>query len=82
MYYNINKRDKHLGREVRGMREYRTVEEIREEAKQGNIARYKKFAKMFDKQPSMEISSMMSDLAIVLIKSYGLTPAEVEELEY
>lgn len=64
------------------MREYRTVEEIREETKQGNIARYKKLAKIFDKQPSMEISSMMSDLAIVLIKSYGLTPAEVEELEY
>lgn len=64
------------------MREYRTVEEIREEAKQGNIARYKMLARMFNKQPSMEISSMMSDLAIALVKSYGLTPEEVEALEY
>ena len=63
------------------MREYRTVEEIREEAKQGNIAMYKKLASMFNNHPSMELSSMMSDLALALVKYYGLTWDEVEDLE-
>lgn len=64
------------------MRECRTVEEIREDAKQSNIARYKKLAVMFGNNPSMQLSSMMSDLALVLVKSYGLTWGEVEALEY
>lgn len=63
------------------MREYRTVEEIREDAKQNNIARYKKLASMFNNHPSMELSSMISDLALTLVKSYGLTWAEVEAIE-
>ena len=47
-----------------------------------NIARYKKLAKMFENHPSMELSPMMSDLALVLVKSYGMTFDEVEALEY
>ena len=63
------------------MREYRTAQEIREDAKQSNIARYKKLAIMFTNHPSMELSNMMSDLALTLVKSYGLTWGEVEALE-
>ena len=63
------------------MREYRTVEEIREEAKQSNIRFYKMLAKMFSNHPTMEISSKMSDTALVLVKSYGMTWDEVEALE-
>ena len=64
------------------MKQYRTAKEIREDAKKGNIERYKKLAKMFENHPSMELSSMMSDLALVLVKSYGMTFEEVEALEY
>ena len=53
----------------------------REEAKQEQIARYKKLAKMFSDHPTMEISSEMSDLSIVLVDSYGLTWEQVEALE-
>lgn len=63
------------------MREYRTAEEIREDAKQSNIARYKKLANMFGNNPSVELSSMMGDLALTLVKSYGLTWDEIEALE-
>ena len=63
------------------MREYRTAEEIREDAKQSNIARYKKLVSMFANHPTMEISAAMDDLALVLVKSYGLTWEQVEALE-
>lgn len=63
------------------MREYRTAEEIREDAKQSNIARYKKLANMFANDPSMEISAEMSDLALVLVKSYGLTWGDIDTFE-
>ena len=64
------------------MKQYRTAKEIREDAKKGNIARYKKLAKMFENHPSMELSSMMSALALVLVKSYGMTFEAVEAPEY
>ena len=82
MYYNINKRDKHHERDVNKMIQNRKAKEIRKNKKKGNIERYKKLAKMFENHPSMEISSMMSDLALVLVKSYGMTFEEVEALEY
>lgn len=50
-------------------------------SKEGHIKRYLMLAKMFDRQPCMEISSMMSDLSQLLIKRYGLTPDEIEAIE-
>ena len=63
------------------MREYKTTTEIIEEAKQGNIEFYRTLARMFNANPSMEISTMMSNTALTLVKSYGLTWEEVERLE-
>lgn len=63
------------------MKEYRTVEEIREEAKQQTISWYKTLCKVFSNHPTMEISCKMSDTALTLVKQYGLTWDEVEALE-
>lgn len=64
------------------MREYKTVEEIREEAKQGAINHYRKLANMFNNHPSMELSSMMSDRPLELHKLWGLSWEQIEALEY
>ena len=63
------------------MREYKTADEIREDAKRGNINIYKKLSHMFNENPSMELSAMMSDLALTLVNHYGLTWEDIESLE-
>ena len=63
------------------MREYKTAAEIREDAKQGNINFYKKLSHMFNENPSIELSAMMSDLALTLVNHYGLTWEDIENLE-
>lgn len=45
------------------------------------IERYKTLAVMFSNKPSMELTSMMCDLADRLVKVFGLTYTEIEELE-
>ncbi len=63
------------------MREHRTAEEIREDAKQSNIARYKKLAEMFANHPTVEISAEMSNLSLVLVNRFKLSWEQVEALE-
>lgn len=60
---------------------FNTVEELKAHNKQLKIAEYVKLNKRFNEQPSMELSSMMSDLAQILINRFGLTPDEVEAIE-
>lgn len=60
---------------------FKSAEEIIEWSKAGNIEHYRSLARQFSKHPSMELSSMMSDQADILIRIYNLTPEEVEELE-
>lgn len=45
------------------------------------VERYQQYSRMFWKNSTMELSSMMSDLADVLVKQYGMTWEEIEELE-
>jgi hypothetical protein len=47
----------------------------------GHIAEYKKLSAMFEQHPSMELSTMMSDRAEVLVKQFGMTWEQIEELE-
>lgn len=61
--------------------EFKNYEELEEWSKKGHIERYVKLTKMFDRNPSMEINSIMCDLSQLLIKRYGLTPEEIEQLE-
>ena len=61
--------------------EFKNYEELENWSKEGHIKRYEKLAKMFDRNPCMEISSMMSDLSQLLIKRYGLTLDEIEAIE-
>ena len=53
------------------MREYKTADEIREDAKRGNINFYRRLSHMFNENPSIELSVMMSDLALTLVNHYG-----------
>lgn len=61
--------------------EFKNYEEMREWNKAGHIAEYQKLAKLFENNPTMELSSMMSDRADVLVNQFGLTWEEIEELE-
>ena len=63
------------------MREYKTADEIREDAKRGNINFYKTLSHMFNENPSIELSAVMSDLALILVNHYGLTWEDIESLE-
>ena len=61
--------------------EFKNHEELKNWNKAGHIREYKKLAEMFDKNPSLEISSVMSDRAKVLHKIFGMSWDEIEELE-
>lgn len=61
--------------------EFKNHEELMQWTKQGKVASYKKLAHMFNNNPSMEISSMMSDLADVLMSRFGMTLDELEAIE-
>lgn len=60
---------------------FNNTQELKEFNKQSKIAEYKNLAKRFNSQPSMELSSMMSDLALTLVNTFSLTWEEVEQLE-
>lgn len=61
--------------------EFKSYEELKNWSKEGSIREYKKLAKMFDRNPSMELSAMMSDRADILHRKFGLSWEEIEELE-
>ena len=62
-------------------REFNNYGELRVWTKAGKIAEYKRLARMFDTNPTMEISSMMSDLAIELMTQFNMSAVEIETLE-
>lgn len=59
----------------------KTVEEMKQESKESNIRYYKSLAKAFEINPTMEASSIMSDMADILVKMFGLTWDDIEMLE-
>lgn len=61
--------------------EFKNYEELRTWNKAGKIEEYKALAARFNKAPSMELSSAMSDLADVLVKQYEMRWEEIEEME-
>lgn len=60
---------------------FKTTEELKTHNKQLKIAEYIKLNKMFHEHPNMEISSMMSDLALVLVNTFNMSWDEIEVLE-
>lgn len=60
---------------------FKTVEELKTHNKQLKIAEYIKLNKMFAEHPSMEVSSMLSDLALTLVNTFNMSWDEVEALE-
>lgn len=61
---------------------FKDAQDLREHTKQAKIAEYQKMAKVFAVYPSMELSSQMSDVALVLHDSYNLSWEDIEALEY
>ena len=61
---------------------FKDTQYLREYAKQAKISEYRKMAKVFAVHPSMELSSQMSDVALVLHDSYNLNWEDIEALEY
>lgn len=49
--------------------------------KQGHINRYIILCNMFLENPSMECSIVMAEEAGILMREYGLTAAEIEQIE-
>lgn len=60
---------------------FKTTEELKAHSKQLKIAEYIKLNKVFREHPNMEISSMISDLSIVLVNTFNMNWDEVEALE-
>ena len=61
--------------------EFKNHQELKDWNKQGHINHYKKLAKMFSNNPTMELNVMMCKCADVLVKQFGLTYNEVEQIE-
>ena len=61
--------------------EFKNYQELKDWNKQGHINHYKMLAKMFSNNPTMELNVMMCKCADVLVKQFGLTYSEVEQIE-
>lgn len=60
---------------------FKSKNDIDEHLKNLAIERYKKLNKMFSKNPSIELSSLLSDLSIKLHDEHKLSYNEIELLE-
>lgn len=60
---------------------FNNTQELKAHARDLKISEYKNLVKRFNTTPTMEISSLMSDIALTLVKSYGLTWEQIEQLE-
>lgn len=60
---------------------FKSKNDIDEHLKNLAIERYKKLSKMFSKKPSMELSSLLSDLSIKLHDEHNLSYNDIEALE-
>lgn len=60
---------------------FKSKKDIDEFIKSQAIDRYKQLSKLFAKNPSMEISSIMSDLSLKLHDEFNLSYSEIEALE-
>ena len=60
---------------------FKSKKDIDEHLKNLAIERYKKLSKMFSKNPSMELISLLSDLSIKLHDEHNLSYNEIEALE-
>ena len=61
--------------------QFNSLNELKSYNKQLKVAEYRELVKRFNEKASMELNSMMCDLAKVLIKQFGLTPEEIEAIE-
>ena len=54
--------------------------DIDEFIKKETLAKYKKYCEMFAKNPSMELSALMTDV-IKVLREQGVSYAEIEQIE-
>lgn len=62
-------------------RNFKNAAEVKEFNRQGNVNYYKTLAKLFANNPTMELSSLMCDIADTLVNVFGMTYAEIEAIE-
>lgn len=62
-------------------KEFKDYQELKAWNKQGHIDYYKKLATLASSNLTMELSIMMTDCAVVLMRQFGLTADEIEEIE-
>ena len=60
---------------------FKNYQELKDWNKQGHINRYKKLAKMFSNNPTMELNVMMCKCADILVERFGLTYNDIEQIE-
>lgn len=61
--------------------EFKNKEQLEAWTKAGNIEEYKQLVKLFNNNPTMELSSMMSDRAEILHDRFGVSWEEIEQME-
>lgn len=61
--------------------EFKNHDELKAHTKEGHISYYKKLCKLAGNNFTMELNVMMCKQADVLIKHFGMTLAEVEQIE-
>ena len=62
-------------------KEFKNYQELKNWNKQGHIDHYKALTKLFIEKPTMELSCKMVEYAEVLVKIFGMTYSEVEQIE-
>lgn len=60
---------------------FNNTQELKAHNRDLKISEYRNLAKRFACKPSMELSAMLSDMALTLVNSFSLTWEEVEQLE-
>lgn len=61
--------------------EFKNHEKLIDWTREGHIREYKRLSEMFANNAKMEISSMMSDLSLVLHDRFGMDWEEIESIE-
>ena len=61
--------------------EFKNYQELKDWNKRRHINHYKNLAKMFSNNPTMELNVMMCKCADILVKQFGLTYNDVEQIE-
>lgn len=61
--------------------DFKNYDEFEAWSRNGHVERYKVLAGLFSENPTMELSVAMSDEALILTETFGLTWEQIEDIE-